>query len=342
MNVLCGPGRRWEVSGKNPCHVFRVRTDHPARSYGKKKIAVMRILTLVLFASVFWMGCDSSSSGDENVPLSFRVVLDVDGLQPMSNAFQYQLWALTEDGFVGSNQFNVGADGRFVNPLGQVVSNTLNMQANVAGAETLFLVINGKGDSPVVPSGKRLLGGSLNGGSASLSLSHEEGFGVDFSNAAGQFVIATPTDSDPSNENSGVWFGTRSGTGEAFEPSLVLPDLPSGWIYEGFVQLVDGTTLRTGTFSRVDRVDDEALFFDGDSPVVPGEDFLVNAPVGVSFPVDLSGATVFITVELVEDDDDLTPSSVRVLTANVPSGSDGTPITLQRVSPMLSGTATLN
>ncbi len=289
------------------------------------------------------MGCDSSSSGDESLPSRFRVVLDIDGLQPMSNAFQYQLWARSDNGFVGSDPFNVGADGRFINPQGQVISKTLSMQTNVANATALFLVINGKGDSPVVPSNKRLLAGSVSGGTVALRLSHVEAMGVDFSAASGQFMVATPTDSDPANERSGIWFGTRSSADASFEPSVDLPELPSEWIYEGFVTLADGTTLRTGTFTRADRVDGAALFFNGDSPSVPGEDFLVNAPDGVSFPVDLSGATVFITAELIDDDNELSPSSVRVLSGTVPTGADASaPLALQPPSPLLSGTATLN
>ncbi len=303
----------------------------------------MRTLTLILFASLVWMGCDSGSSGEDALPSRFRVALSIDGLQPMSNAFQYQLWARTESGFVGSDQFNVGSDGRFINPQGQVISNTLSMTSNVADASVLFLVINGKGDSPVVPSSKRVLAGALTAGAATLQLSHEEGLGVDFSAASGQFVVATPTDADGSNERSGVWFGTRSGGAGGFAPSLELPELPNGWRYEGFVELSDGTTLPTGTFSRGDRVDDAALFFGGDSPVVPGEDFLVNAPDGVTFPVDLAGATVFITAELTDDDDVSAPSSVRVLSGTVPAGADlAAPFSLQPPSPLLSATATLN
>lgn len=305
--------------------------------------ANMRFLMPILCVSLFWVGCDSSSTDEDTASSRFRVVLDVDGLQQMSNAFQYQLWARTPGGFVGSDQFNVGEDGRFINPQGQVISNTLTMQTNVANAEVLFLVVNGKGDSPLVPSSKRLLAGPVSGGAATLRLSHGEALGVDFAGASGQFVVGTPTDPGQANSRSGVWFGTRNASGDSFAPSLELPELPNGWVYEGFVTLADGTTLRTGKFSRVDRVDDAALFFPGDSPVVPGEDFLANAPDGVTFPVDLSGATVFITAELADDDSEQLPSSVRVLTGTVPTGADAfTPLDLQPVSPLLGGTATLN
>jgi hypothetical protein len=37
------------------------------------------------------------------------------------------------------------------------------------------------------------------------------------------------------------------------------------------------------------------------APPFPGEDFLVNAPAGLSFPVDIRGGNVVISVEPVPD-----------------------------------------
>lgn len=36
-------------------------------------------------------------------------------------------------------------------------------------------------------------------------------------------------------------------------------------------------------------------------PPVPGEDFFINAPSGETFPLDIRGRTVVISVELVPD-----------------------------------------
>ncbi|PHN99368.1 hypothetical protein CSC82_34410, partial [Rhodobacteraceae bacterium 4F10] len=67
----------------------------------------------------------------------------------------------------------------------------------------------------------------------------------------------------------------------------------------------NGVPVTTGKFTKLAATDE----FDGfsgpmDLPVpngadgfFPGEDFLVNAPDGVTFPTDLRGSTIVITVE---------------------------------------------
>jgi hypothetical protein len=82
----------------------------------------------------------------------------------------------------------------------------------------------------------------------------------------------------------------------------MLPELPAGWAYEGWA-VIDGVPVTAGTFLTADGFDD----FDGYSgdqggPPFPGEDYLVNPPEGVTFPTDLTGATVVISVEPSPDD----------------------------------------
>jgi len=80
-------------------------------------------------------------------------------------------------------------------------------------------------------------------------------------------------------------------------PSLDLPTLPEGWEYEGWV-VINGQPLSTGKFLKVDEAD-FATPYSGASPgpAYPGEDFLQNAPAGLTFPLDLSGSTAVISVE---------------------------------------------
>jgi len=106
----------------------------------------------------------------------------------------------------------------------------------------------------------------------------------------------------PSNENSGIWFLNRSvGSPVA---GLDLPDLTgTDWTYEGWV-VIDGTPVTTGTFDDVDAADGFNEYSStGSAPPFPGEDFLLNPPLGLTFPVDLSDATIVISIEPAVDSD---------------------------------------
>jgi hypothetical protein len=55
-------------------------------------------------------------------------------------------------------------------------------------------------------------------------------------------------------------------------------------------------------------------------PPFPGEDFLTGAPPGLTFPTDLSGATVFVTIEPWRewDVERANPFFVRLLETQIP------------------------
>jgi hypothetical protein len=73
--------------------------------------------------------------------------------------------------------------------------------------------------------------------------------------------------------------------------------LPAGWKYEGWT-VIDGQPVTTGTFTAVDEMDEAAPFSGVDpGPPFPGEDFLMNAPSGLTFPTDIRGGTAVISIE---------------------------------------------
>ena len=85
--------------------------------------------------------------------------------------------------------------------------------------------------------------------------------------------------------------------------NFTLPTLPAGWAYEGWV-IGDAGPISTGTFTDFgDR--DSGNPFSGTAinqgPPVPGEDFFLSAPAGETFPLDVRGRTVVISVEPVPD-----------------------------------------
>lgn len=157
-------------------------------------------------------------------------------------------------------------------------------------------------DTPVVFSG------DLGPDGATL----EPALPVDLSGAAGQYILATPTNGGSSDERAGVWYVLIPRA-----PGLVLPVLPEGFTYEGWVE-ADGAVLTTGRFDDPATPDDFAGFSgDQGGPPLPGEDFLVSAPAGVTFPLDLAGARTFVTIEP-DDDPDPGPSGLTLLAADIP------------------------
>ena len=94
--------------------------------------------------------------------------------------------------------------------------------------------------------------------------------------------------------------------------------LPAGWAYEGWA-VVDGIPISTGTFTAVDMADDAAPFSGSSAgPPFPGEDLLMNAPSGVTFPTDLAGKMVVISVEPVPDNSPA-PFVLKPLVGPVPA-----------------------
>lgn len=124
-------------------------------------------------------------------------------------------------------------------------------------------------------------------------------FNTDLSQLKARYMLSTPTDNNSLvNERSGLWFGevvqNRS--------QLTLPDLPQGWVYEGWA-IINDQPITTGRFTSVNERDRFAGFSDtrAQGPNFPGEDFLLDPPVAVfpdlRFPVDLAGEEVMLTVE---------------------------------------------
>lgn len=116
-----------------------------------------------------------------------------------------------------------------------------------------------------------------------------------FKTAKGVYTIFTPTGTDP-NTNSGIWFLNYKSAG-VYETGLRLPELPSGWIYKGWVK-VNGKYLPTGEFKLAAGNDAQNLYVGTNPmPAFPGEDFLQNDTLGVTYPIDLAGQEVMISVE---------------------------------------------
>ena len=219
-----------------------------------------------------------------------RPVLDIsfDGLEPLGDDFDYEVWTIVDDAPVTGGLFDINEDGEV-----EITSDQNHLYGHDGAAAVVISIEPSVGDDPA-PSDTKVLGGPIaDDGSFELSIDHPAALGTDFSDASGSFILATPTDDAEDNELSGVWFLSLPGP----EAALDLPELPAGWAYEGWA-VIDGQPISTGRFVDGAAADD----FDGFSgpnagPNYPGEDFLVNAPDGLEFPTDLTEATIVISVE---------------------------------------------
>lgn len=215
-------------------------------------------------------------------------------------------------------RFRVTESRQIVDSGGSTITNGLFLlpQGVFSASSASIHVTSGSG------AAVEFLNGSFDGDRATLSFD-----AADFSDARGQYMLGTPTDgNDNINERSGVWFGNYQ-TGVS---TLVLPPLKKGWVYEGWA-VTDSRPLTTGRFSAPTLPD----FFSGfndvrqAAPRIPGEDFLLNPPVavfaGLTFPTDLAGQVVHVSIEPDMNGSDPTgqsPFGVIALEAEVPKRAE--------------------
>ena len=241
-------------------------------------------------------------------PESATLVMSVLDLPQLGPDAVYEGWVIVDGEPVSTGRFDIGDWGEIVPEA---------MPAPIIGAEAasaVVVTIEPAIDLDPGPSSTKVLAGDVVAGEVELSTQHPAALGVDLSDVAGTYTLATPTDGEGNNERSGVWFiELPPGQG------LWLPALPDGWSYEGWVVIGD-TPVSTGRFL------DPAGPDDGDwhsgplpGPPFPGEDLLENAPAGLEFPTDLGGAAVAISVEP-DPDTSRSPYALVPLSAIVPSG----------------------
>jgi hypothetical protein len=266
-----------------------------------KKKMILAALALGIFASSCSSDDDNSTSSNSNLTLS------LDGLEALGDDFVYEGWIIVDGSPVSTGTFS-----------SVVFPQTFSVDTEQLNSATTFVLsIEPAVDSDPAPAATKILAGDFSGVSASVD---SNAIVADFSASTGTYILATPTDADDTNEESGVWFlDNSSGTAVT---GLDLPTLTEGWVYEGWAVL-DGTPISTGTFTDPAAADDNAStsVFKGDTsdgPAYPGEDYLQNAPTGFTFPTDLRGATIVISVEPSPDNSDL-PFTFKPLANEVPT-----------------------
>jgi hypothetical protein len=301
------------------------------------------LLLFFLCSAVIMSGCDDDD--DDNTPPpnpgpsnTKNLTLNITGLKDLGSSAQYEGWLIVNNNPVSTGKFTVNQNGVLSKTVFAVDSNSVN------NATAFVLTIEPVPDNSPIPHDRHILAGEFSTNTATITTAHGEALGADQTNASGSFILATPTDGGmTSNELSGVWFlnpGTPTPGDET--AALSLPALPAGWIYEGWA-VINGIPVTTGKFSEVDMAD-QAAPFSGPmaGPPFPGEDFLQNAPTGLTFPTNLQSDTIVVTIEPVPDTED-DPFFLAPLKAGLPSNAaDHTPYQLNNVAAMTmpSGTAT--
>ncbi|MEM7087259.1 MAG: hypothetical protein AAF489_13810 [Bacteroidota bacterium] len=274
-----------------------------------------KIFLGILSLTFVFTSCNNDDDNDNDNNSTSNLTLNLNGLEDLGADFNYEGWLLVGGVPVSTGLFTVNANGILSSTSFEVPTET------ITAATKFILTIEPNPDPDPEPSAQKLIAGDFNGNNtADVSTATQPAVG-DFSTAAGNFFLRTPTDEPAGTDNNGndqygVWFGLP---GMPPTATLDLPTLPDGWIYEGWV-IGDAGPLSTGTFSSVDEMDDNAglsTSFGGTEnagPPIPGEDFFNNAPAGETFPLDIRGRTVVVTVEPVPDNSPL-PFTLKPLAA---------------------------
>ncbi len=241
-----------------------------------------------------------------------KINLNITGLEPLGSDFRYEGWIIVNGMPVSTGKFKINSSGKMTP--GVFHSNISDLQ----DATTFVLTIEPQPDMDPAPSATKILGGNFNGSSATITTAHMAALGNNFMNATGKYILATPTTATTADENSGLWFiDLASGSPMA---GLDLPLLPAGWRYEGWA-VVNGQPVSSGRFLYNNMVDmDDPFSGPLSGPPFPGEDYVTNAPAGHSFPTDLAGGVVVVSIEPYPDDSPA-PFLLKPLAAMVPANA---------------------
>ena len=233
------------------------------------------------------------SCGDDDATTDNQLNLNLSGLEDLGSNFAYEGWIMVDGSAKTTGVFTVDAEGNASKTSFEVAEEDLEK------ATAFILTIEPSPDADPAPSAVHILAGDFSADNATLTVSHSAAIGTDFTEATGKYILATPTDGMDNNEDSGVWFLDNS-SGSAVA-GLSIPTLPEGWVYEGWA-VIDGTPVTTGTFTSASGNDSGSAYSGSEGgPAFPGEDFVQNAPAGLTFPTNLQGATIVVSVEPVPD-----------------------------------------
>lgn len=235
-----------------------------------------RLVPAMLAAAIAFAlpGCNDKS--DEPAPATppaattRTLTVSFTELPTLGANYEYEGWLITPTGAVSAGRFDMA--GGAASPSSFQVPSTAALTAT-----KYVLTIEPQVDADPTPSIVHVLAGSFASGSASLSITDADAL-PSFSSASGSYVLAAPTLPAGSDYTRGVWFLKTAPTAAA----LVLPVLPAGWTYEGWVIEASGVKHSTGRFRDPAAGDDNNP---AGAPSFPGQDLsfsLVGSQIAIS------------------------------------------------------------
>lgn len=244
----------------------------------------MRKIGLLIISAAL-LGACSNDTSPATLGLGFS------GLPQLGADYVYEGWLIVDGAPITAGRFTVDVDG---NPS----IDEFEIDGAMAEIATTYVLTiePAVGDDPA-PSAVHILAGDISNGVASLDVAHPAAIGTDFADATGEFILETPTTMSIADDYAnGLWFLIPGADG--MSPGLNLPELPEGWIYEGWIASADGP-VSTGTFRAADVADSDGAGPDAGpdgAPPFPGQDFIDPARVLTG------GYAAVISVEPVPDD----------------------------------------
>jgi hypothetical protein len=220
---------------------------------------------------------------------------------------------------VSTGVFNVNDAGLPVDVTSGEVIDMFQLDTDITGASDIKISIEPADDTDPAPSGLIILGGMLSGDTAELATGLE---GV--AAASGCYILATPSDNDVDdmNDEQGIWWLQMPGPVAGL---MDLPDLGSGWVYEGWVVDMSGgmpMPYSTGTFTSGEGFDSDMAGPMGGGPAFPGQDF-VDYQGGPILDLASGHFAAVISIEPVPDNGEA-PFQLKPLAGMIAEGaSDG-------------------
>lgn len=290
-----------------------------------------KILLLLVPLLVALGGCELTEVEDgTNVS---ELQMSVTGLKQLPDTLTYATW-LTRFDLVSQSSVSalidpvsVGSDGSFTLTTSKVsfaqVQASIGVSVTIEKKSRFNFASQTEEDSLrkiLKPAGRTILQGKFGSNSLDLTVNNVI---TDFSDVSGMFTLLTPTDGNSDqNETGGIWFADSVDRAGGPLQGLNLQDANTGWSYYAWVE-TGGNLLKVGGFTSAGASDDFSDYSETVAPGLPfpGEDFLLNPPAGVTFPVNLAGAKVIITAQpdyLSEPTD-----YIRIMEADIPSNAAG-------------------
>lgn len=272
----------------------------------KKLLLCCSIIIFTLY------GCKDDDLSTTNSPdEGSQITINIQNLPALSDSARYEAWFYGE----GKAVAKIGV----LTPESGSVNTVFDIKlADLKKAKYVLVTVEPTIEDSAAaanPSSSHILAGPIEVNNADMNTVNDLALKADFSEAAGKYVLSTLSDPLNANQKSGVWFVDMQNSNPV--AGLTLPALPAGWRYEGWVE-VNGKKISTGQFTAANQADLAAPYSAAAVVAFPGEDFLNNAPNGLTFPLNLAGARLSITVEPVAENFPA-PFDIEVLNATIPT-----------------------